>query len=636
MGGELERTVHAYVAQLGAQAQTFAAKPNDTLRPKLPQPPKRRMSGMMKGLASNADPLTIEGVLGEGGMAVVHLATQRSLSRKVAVKMLRPDEAGVAATTKLMREAYITGSLEHPNVMPVYDAHIGTDGQPRVVLKRIEGVPWSDLIAHPELAQERFGSDRDELLVEHLQVLMQVCRAAHFAHARRVIHRDIKPENVMIGEFGEVYLLDWGIAVELDGAHPNPSEELAGTPAYMAPEMLGTEFGTLSARTDVYLLGGSLFEILTGKSPHDGPTPAAMVFSVLQSQPEFPEGAPAELAAIARRALSAKAEDRFESAEAFRQAIASYIEHRASYHLAQEASRSLRELEATASGLLDHAEKRAQLLRLFGACRFGFAEALRMWPDNAEAKHGLTRAFVLVIEYEARHGDADAAAARINELREHAQPPAELVAEVETARRRAAAEQARLEKLETLSRMFDPRTEQRARWIVSTALALLGTALPASTQWMVDPHSNDYTMTFIHPAAVLVLVLGIAWWKRKAILATAYNRWVLSAVVAALCGQLLINVGGALMHVPVVSATAFLALLWGALAGMLAGAADRRVAAVSFGYLAAFFAIALIPANRRHANYIMSAAHLVTSITLFVIWQPKRGRDSLPAAPAPR
>src|SRR5262249_35011988 len=150
-------------------------------------------------------------------------------------------------------------------------------------MKHVEGVSWRDLLrdgAHPAWA--KVGAPGEDRLVSHLQILMQVCNAVEFAHRRGLIHRDIKPANVMVGEFGEVYLLDWGIAARTgilaeasshlgeSGAEPTP--RMLGTPAYMAPEMLSRKVGPIDERTDVYLLGATLHEVLTGRPRHVGST----------------------------------------------------------------------------------------------------------------------------------------------------------------------------------------------------------------------------------------------------------------------------------------------------------------------------------------------------------------------------
>src|SRR5690606_9017841 len=136
------------------------------------------------------------------------------------------------------------------------------------------GVDWGSLMHDARTVRERFGAD--DLLEWNLRVFLSVCNAVRFAHSRKILHRDLKPENVMIGQFGEVYLADWGIAVSLEddgsGRLPLASEaiEMAGTPLYMAPEMLGGRESRLSERTDLYLLGSILYEIVAGEPPPRG------------------------------------------------------------------------------------------------------------------------------------------------------------------------------------------------------------------------------------------------------------------------------------------------------------------------------------------------------------------------------
>ena len=150
--------------------------------------------------------LDIEGTLGEGGMGVVRLATQRSVGRKVALKTLRDGIDSKTAAAKLLYEGWTTGALEHPNVVPVYDVGTSKNGTPFIVLKRIEGEHWGQIMTNAAAVEERFGVTN---LVEwNLRTLMQVCNAVHFAHRRGIVHRDLKPENVMIGQFGEVYVVD--------------------------------------------------------------------------------------------------------------------------------------------------------------------------------------------------------------------------------------------------------------------------------------------------------------------------------------------------------------------------------------------------------------------------------------------
>ena len=172
--------------------------------------------------------LSLHEVIGSGGSAVVRMATQRSLAREVAVKQPREEKLRWV----LLREARITGRLQHPNILPVYDIVRSEEGDPLILMKRVGGQNWTQVMAGLSLE-------------DNLRILLQVCNAVAFAHSQGVIHRDLKPDNVMIGEFGEVVVLDWGLAVRTEHLDepwiPLASDQsgIAGTPAFMAPEMLG-------------------------------------------------------------------------------------------------------------------------------------------------------------------------------------------------------------------------------------------------------------------------------------------------------------------------------------------------------------------------------------------------------------
>ena len=211
--------------------------------------------------------IVLNKLLGVGGMGEVWRAQQVPLRRTVAVKRLHPGAKNpLTIRRNLLREAWTAGRLEHPNIVPVHALGVDEDEKPLLVMKLVNGSDWRELIYCPWMMPERYQSRSPQDV--HLEILMKLCDAVHFAHSRGVIHRDLKPENVMVGEFGEVYLLDWGIAVgledtQLDGipmardvTHPT------GTPGYMAPEMVYPELGPLGVHSDVYCLGSILHEIL--------------------------------------------------------------------------------------------------------------------------------------------------------------------------------------------------------------------------------------------------------------------------------------------------------------------------------------------------------------------------------------
>ncbi len=391
-------------------------------------------------------PLAMLRTLGGGGMGIVRLARQRSLHREVAVKTVRVAGSD-RARRALISEALVTGALQHPNIIPVYSIDEDDTGAPVIVMKRVEGESW-----HAILHRERpLPADAQDPLEWHLDVLTQVAGAVEFAHRRGILHRDLKPENVMVGELGEVYVLDWGLAVSLReedrGLLPLAADVhgIAGTPAYMAPEMLEGNGGALGPHTDVYLLGATLHELLLRSPRHLGATVMAVFGSVATSDPfAYPREVPAELAAICNRACARDPRDRFASAEAFRAALLAFRHHRSSIRLSDEAAERLarmRERLSEGSADVDH---QREVRDLFGAARFGFEQALAAWPDNAVAKSGAREAIETIVRFELAQRNVSAARAYLDALET---PPAELASAVgalEAELQRERAEQVEL------------------------------------------------------------------------------------------------------------------------------------------------------------------------------------------------
>jgi hypothetical protein len=280
------------LADLAIQAEPTQPSHTLRIRPGPDRPEPSRLEGVDVGAT-----------LGQGGMAVVRLGRQLKLDRAVAVKTLRADRRSESDVARLLREARVTGRLEHPNIVPVHDIVRGLDGVPQVVLKLIEGHTWAELMRDPERVRALFGAT--DLLEWNLGVLMSVARALSYAHSRGVIHRDVKPGNVMLGSFGEVYLLDWGIARDLDD--PEDAEdglELAGTTGYMAPEQLLGRGARLGPWTDTYLLGATLYHVLTGHPPHAGASLEERVIAAATDAtrlPALPDDVPVELRRITER-----------------------------------------------------------------------------------------------------------------------------------------------------------------------------------------------------------------------------------------------------------------------------------------------------------------------------------------------
>jgi serine/threonine-protein kinase len=317
-------------------------------------------------------------------------------------------------------------------------------GAPFFTMKRVEGTPWSEALA------ER------RPLVEHLEILVRVCDAVAFAHSRGVLHRDIKPDNVMVGRFGEVYLVDWGLAVsvrENDPVLPPASDcDFAGTPAYMAPEMATAGRRSLDVRSDVFLLGATLAHVLTVRPPNLAPTPEECLARAEAGAPlEFDRSVPSELAAICRKAMARDRAARFASALEFKEAVTGYLRHREAYALYEHARDRLVALErvATTTGNVMASVDGLQAHALFAECRAGFEQVLRLWPEFTSAQEGLRRALVLMVRYELDRREPRAARILLAQL---AAPPAELLASVEHEEAEQFRREARLYELERNAR----------------------------------------------------------------------------------------------------------------------------------------------------------------------------------------
>ena len=271
-------------------------------------------------------------VIGIGGSGVVVRAFDREILRDVAIKILDPELTTQGLEMdRFAAEARITGQLEHPNIVPVYELGVDQIGRQFLCMKLVQGVTLDEMLS-------RLGDARlDPVhLAELLQVLVKVCDAVSFAHSRGVLHRDLKPRNIMVSDFGQVYVLDWGIArlrppfvdqkgprVRVSAAEDelsdlDPPGSLVGTACYTAPEQLRGEHETLDERTDVFALGATLYQILTGVPPLTAEVVRA-IWMRRQAAPIAPADelagsqVPPELSRIAMRAIAYDARDRYVS-----------------------------------------------------------------------------------------------------------------------------------------------------------------------------------------------------------------------------------------------------------------------------------------------------------------------------------
>jgi len=313
------------------------------------------------------------GKLGEGGMGAVHLARQVALERDVALKQIhRRSSYRQLVRDEFLAEAVLTGKLEHPNIIPIYEVGQSESGDLFYAMKNVKGRAWEETI--------------DDLAVnQNLRILIDVCDALAFAHAEGVIHRDLKPRNIMTGGFGEVLVLDWGLALLVPRGQ-DVKASAGGTPGYMAPEMVNPPF-LVGIRSDVYLLGAILFRILAGRPPHAGQSARASLEAASKNrigtpdaermQTQDPTG---QLLEVALQAMSTDPGDRFQTVSEFQQAVSDFEAHQESLQLASRAEETLAAAEQNG----DYAQ--------YSEAVFGFTQAATLWEGNSAAVQGVERA----------------------------------------------------------------------------------------------------------------------------------------------------------------------------------------------------------------------------------------------------
>lgn len=310
----------------------------------------------------------VEDEIARGGMGAILRAVDCDLRREVAVKYLLDDQ-DPKKKARFIEEAQINGQLEHPNIVPVYDLGLDPQQRPFILMKLVKGRSLKEVL--DQLRDNPRQAEKDFSLGRLLHILVNVCHALAFAHARGVVHRDLKPANLMLGDFGEVYVMDWGLAKVLNqpeavdqraapaqavtaaAPHRNspvvtnraPEADLTqegsvlGTPVYMPPEQALGHLQAIDQRSDVYALGAILYELLTLQPPvrkeggHLGILMQVVQGEIIPPQQRDPKRTragqvPKELAAVALKALAKDKEDRYPTVDALRQDIERFQEGR--------------------------------------------------------------------------------------------------------------------------------------------------------------------------------------------------------------------------------------------------------------------------------------------------------------------
>jgi serine/threonine-protein kinase len=351
-------------------------------------------------------------ILGRGGMGEVRLCRDARIGREVAMKVIAQAGRSLGdARARFLREARLQGQLEHPSVVPVYELGADPDGAAWFTMRRVHGhtllAILEALAAGDEEAGRRYTRHR------LLSAFSNVCLAVDFAHSRGVLHRDLKPGNVMLGDYGEVYVLDWGLAKMVghagegaspveraDGDAPAPAVDsidgrtvqgaILGTPGYMAPEQIG---GAVDRRADVYALGAILFELLSLEPLHEGDTSGQLLGSTRRGAEARPSvraperEVPPELEAICVRATALDPAARHASARELHDEIERYLEGDRDLELRRTlAARHALTAEALAARALDGGDHPARARALAELSR-----ALGLEPSHAGAMRTLVR-----------------------------------------------------------------------------------------------------------------------------------------------------------------------------------------------------------------------------------------------------
>ena len=329
-------------------------------------------------------------VLGKGGMGLVYLATQNSVNRQVALKIIRKDKQNDTFSKQFFYEAEITALLEHPNITPIYELGKTPDQTYFYTMKYIQGTPWEKKI-------------RTNSIEENLDIFDKLCDAIAFAHSKNILHMDIKPDNVQLGEFGEVYAVDWGVASDLKRPE---SVRCAGTWQWISPEVARGEKSRIGKGSDIYLLGGILFQIVTGHHPRLPKDPSeklsdpalrkAAINNIIQ-----PTDCKDPMVAVALKALATEPQDRYAKVEHLQEAIYAIQKERAAIKSSQELTKRAIVLASEATEQGDYGR--------FNQSLFGLKDAIELWDKNPDAPSELKKVRLAYGQCAFEKGDYDLA-----------------------------------------------------------------------------------------------------------------------------------------------------------------------------------------------------------------------------------
>ena len=362
-------------------------------------------------------------VLGRGGSGQIFAARDLTLNRDVAIKVLYPDIAtNPVRLERFINEARITAKLEHPYILPVYDLEVPENGDAYFSMRVANGLSLGEALR--KASTEETPPFQIATIRDRITVFLKVLDALGFAHSKGVIHQDIKPDNIMLGNFGEVLVVDWGTAIARE-AGSGGNERLIGTPAYMSPEQARRE--RADERSDVYGLCATFFQMLTLRHPTWESDPDAFWTKKREGivDPPTPEERvriPGPLLDLTLKGLAANPADRYQSVDELRAALQEYLQHAESITLQVSAQDSLN----TAVETQDYAH--------FNQALFGFQEALKLWEHNSYAARGISETQLRYSECALAKGDLELAASSLNPADPHHAAALQSVAQVRARR----------------------------------------------------------------------------------------------------------------------------------------------------------------------------------------------------------
>ena len=379
-------------------------------------------------------------VLGRGGSGQIFAARDLTLGRDVAIKVLYPDIAtNPVRLERFINEARITAKLEHPYILPVYDLEVPENGDAYFSMRVANGLSLGEALR--KAATEETPPVQIATIRDRITVFLKILDALAFAHSKGVIHQDIKPDNIMLGNFGEVLVVDWGTAIARE-AGGGKNERLIGTPAYMSPEQARRE--RADERSDVYGLCATFFQMLTLRHPTWESDPDAFWTKKREGivdPPTADERAriPGPLLDLTLRGLAANPNNRYQSVDELRAALQVYLQHAESITLQVSAQESL------------HAAIENQEYASFNQALFGFQEALKLWADNSYASNGISETKLRYSECALAKDDLELAGSSLNPADPH---HAEMLRKVSDVRARRGVVRRRVRQVQAAAAML--------------------------------------------------------------------------------------------------------------------------------------------------------------------------------------